>query len=132
MQLDQPAHQGQADAQALLLGGVEGVEQAVGVGLRQAVAAVFDGQIHRAGGGDDTDGETDTPDTPTAGETDGPTTIKVTKVTKTTTGELPFKGANTLGVLTSLAWGDGLVDNPPGQAIARGEAVRSSQRNGAR
>ena len=28
------------------------------------------------------------------------------------------------GVLTSLAWGDGLVDNPPGQAIARGEAVR--------
>ncbi|MFY8104326.1 MAG: gephyrin-like molybdotransferase Glp [Ramlibacter sp.] len=27
------------------------------------------------------------------------------------------------GVLTSVAWGDGLVDNPPGQAIARGEAV---------
>jgi molybdopterin molybdotransferase len=28
------------------------------------------------------------------------------------------------GVLTSVAWADGLVDNPPGQAIARGDAVR--------
>jgi molybdopterin molybdotransferase len=28
------------------------------------------------------------------------------------------------GVLTSTVWGDGLVDNPPGQAIARGETVR--------
>ncbi len=28
------------------------------------------------------------------------------------------------GVLTSLAWADGLVDNPPGQAIARGDGVR--------
>jgi molybdopterin molybdotransferase len=28
------------------------------------------------------------------------------------------------GVLTSVAWADGLVDNPPGQAIARGELVR--------
>ena len=28
------------------------------------------------------------------------------------------------GVLTSAAWGDGLVDNPPGQAIARGDKVR--------
>jgi molybdopterin molybdotransferase len=28
------------------------------------------------------------------------------------------------GVLTSAAWADGLVDNPPGQAIARGDAVR--------
>ncbi len=28
------------------------------------------------------------------------------------------------GVLTSLAWADGLVDNPPGQAIARGDTVR--------
>ena len=27
------------------------------------------------------------------------------------------------GVLTSIAWGDGLVDNPPGRTIARGEAV---------
>jgi molybdopterin molybdotransferase len=28
------------------------------------------------------------------------------------------------GVLTSTVWGDGLVDNPPGQAIARGDRVR--------
>ncbi len=28
------------------------------------------------------------------------------------------------GVLTSMAWADGLVDNPPGQAIARGDMVR--------
>ncbi len=28
------------------------------------------------------------------------------------------------GVLTSAAWGDGVVDNPPGQTIARGDTVR--------
>jgi molybdopterin molybdotransferase len=28
------------------------------------------------------------------------------------------------GVLTSAVWADGLVDNPPGQAIVRGDAVR--------
>ncbi len=28
------------------------------------------------------------------------------------------------GVLTSTVWGDGLVDNPPGQAIAMGDLVR--------
>jgi len=28
------------------------------------------------------------------------------------------------GVLTSTVWGDGLVDNPPGQAIAPGDLVR--------
>lgn len=28
------------------------------------------------------------------------------------------------GVLTSTVWGDGLVDNPPGQAIAEGDIVR--------
>ena len=28
------------------------------------------------------------------------------------------------GVLTSTVWADGLVDNPPGQAIAHGDAVR--------
>jgi molybdopterin molybdotransferase len=28
------------------------------------------------------------------------------------------------GVLTSTVWGDGLVDNPPGQAIATGDMVR--------
>ena len=28
------------------------------------------------------------------------------------------------GVLTSASWADGLVDNPAGRAIARGDAVR--------
>jgi molybdopterin molybdotransferase len=28
------------------------------------------------------------------------------------------------GVLTSAVWGDGLIDNPPGQAIAAGDTVR--------
>jgi molybdopterin molybdotransferase len=28
------------------------------------------------------------------------------------------------GVLTSAVWAEGLIDNPPGQAIARGDAVR--------
>ena len=28
------------------------------------------------------------------------------------------------GVLTSTVWGDGLVDNPPGQTIAHGNVVR--------
>ena len=28
------------------------------------------------------------------------------------------------GVLTSTVWGDGVVDNPPGQTIARGDTVR--------
>jgi molybdopterin molybdotransferase len=28
------------------------------------------------------------------------------------------------GVLTSTVWGDGLIDNPPGHPIARGEFVR--------
>lgn len=28
------------------------------------------------------------------------------------------------GVLTSTVWGDGVVDNPPGQTIARGDSVR--------
>jgi molybdopterin molybdotransferase len=27
-------------------------------------------------------------------------------------------------VLTSCVWGDGLIDNPPGQAIAPGDTVR--------
>lgn len=33
----------------------------------------------------------------------------------------PLQGS---GVLTSVAWGDGLVDNPPEQRIARGDAVQ--------
>jgi molybdopterin molybdotransferase len=27
-------------------------------------------------------------------------------------------------VLTSTVWGDGLIDNPPGEAIAPGDSVR--------
>jgi molybdopterin molybdotransferase len=33
----------------------------------------------------------------------------------------PHQGS---GVLTSTVWGDGLIDNPPGQTIAPGDAVR--------
>lgn len=33
----------------------------------------------------------------------------------------PHQGS---GVLTSTVWGDGLIDNPPGQAIAAGDSVR--------
>ena len=33
----------------------------------------------------------------------------------------PHQGS---GVLTSTVWGDGVVDNPPGQAIAPGDTVR--------
>ena len=28
------------------------------------------------------------------------------------------------GVLTSVVWAEGLIDNPPGRSIARGDAVR--------
>jgi molybdopterin molybdotransferase len=33
----------------------------------------------------------------------------------------PHQGS---GVLTSIVWGDGLIDNPPGRPIARGDTVR--------
>lgn len=39
-------------------------------------------------------------------------------------GGLDLFANQSSGVLTSAVWGDGLVDNPPGQAIARGDAVR--------
>ncbi|MBL8343934.1 MAG: molybdopterin molybdotransferase MoeA [Rubrivivax sp.] len=39
-------------------------------------------------------------------------------------GELELFDNQSSGVLTSAVWADGLVDNPPGQAIARGDAVR--------
>ncbi len=39
-------------------------------------------------------------------------------------GELELFANQSSGVLTSAVWGDGLVDNPPGQAIARGDRVR--------
>lgn len=40
------------------------------------------------------------------------------------TGGLDLFPNQSAGVLTSVAWGDGLVDNPPGQTIAHGEVVR--------
>lgn len=39
-------------------------------------------------------------------------------------GELTLFANQSSGVLTSAVWADGLVDNPPGQAIARGDTVR--------
>jgi molybdopterin molybdotransferase len=39
-------------------------------------------------------------------------------------GALELFGNQSSGVLTSAVWADGLVDNPPGQAIARGDVVR--------
>ena len=39
-------------------------------------------------------------------------------------GGLELFANQSSGVLTSAVWADGLVDNPPGQAIARGDTVR--------
>jgi molybdopterin molybdotransferase len=39
-------------------------------------------------------------------------------------GELELFTNQSSGVLTSAVWADGLIDNPPGQAIARGDVVR--------
>jgi molybdopterin molybdotransferase len=39
-------------------------------------------------------------------------------------GELELFANQSSGVLTSAVWADGLVDNPPGQPIARGDVVR--------
>ena len=39
-------------------------------------------------------------------------------------GALELFANQSSGVLTSAVWGDGLVDNPAGQAISRGETVR--------
>ncbi|OGB21958.1 MAG: molybdopterin molybdenumtransferase MoeA [Burkholderiales bacterium RIFCSPLOWO2_02_FULL_57_36] len=39
-------------------------------------------------------------------------------------GGLDLFANQSSGVLTSTVWGDGLVDNPPGQTIARGSSVR--------
>jgi molybdopterin molybdotransferase len=38
-------------------------------------------------------------------------------------GGLELFSNQSSGVLTSAVWGDGLVDNPPGHAIAEGELV---------
>lgn len=39
-------------------------------------------------------------------------------------GELELFPNQSSGVLTSAVWADGFVDNPPGQAISRGDVVR--------
>jgi molybdopterin molybdotransferase len=39
-------------------------------------------------------------------------------------GEVELFPNQSSGVLTSAVWADGLVDNPPGQGIARGDVVR--------
>ena len=39
-------------------------------------------------------------------------------------GELELFDNQSSGVMTSAVWADGLIDNPAGQAIARGETVR--------
>ena len=39
-------------------------------------------------------------------------------------GALELFGNQNSAVLNSAVWADGLIDNPPGQAIHRGEAVR--------
>lgn len=46
------------------------------------------------------------------------------RVRLNTDGGLDLFPNQSSGVLTSTVWADGLVDNPPGQAIARGDAVR--------
>jgi molybdopterin molybdotransferase len=45
------------------------------------------------------------------------------RVRRNPQGGLDLFANQSSGVLTSLVWGDGLVDNPPGHAIARGEPV---------
>jgi molybdopterin molybdotransferase len=46
------------------------------------------------------------------------------RVRRNADGGLELFPNQSSGVLTSAVWADGLVDNPPGQAIARGDTVR--------
>lgn len=46
------------------------------------------------------------------------------RVRRNSRGGLDLFGNQSSGVLTSTVWGDGLVDNPPEQAIANGDVVR--------
>lgn len=46
------------------------------------------------------------------------------RVRRNAAGGLDLFANQSSGVLTSAVWADGLVDNPPGQAIARGDTVR--------
>ncbi len=46
------------------------------------------------------------------------------RVRQNAAGGLDLFENQSSGVLTSTVWGDGLLDNPPGQAIARGDTVQ--------
>ena len=46
------------------------------------------------------------------------------RVHRNSEGGLDLFANQSSGVLTSVAWGDGLVDNPPGRAIVYGDMVR--------
>jgi molybdopterin molybdotransferase len=46
------------------------------------------------------------------------------RVRRNALGGLDLFANQSSGVLTSAVWSDGLADNPPGQTIARGDAVR--------
>ena len=46
------------------------------------------------------------------------------RVRRNAEGGLDLFSNQSSGVLTSAVWGDGLVDNAPGQRIARGDRVR--------
>jgi len=46
------------------------------------------------------------------------------RVRRNAAGGLDLFANQSSGVLTSAAWGDGVVDNPPGQTIAHGDLVR--------
>lgn len=46
------------------------------------------------------------------------------RVRRNAAGGLDLFPNQSSGVLTSVAWGDGLVDNPPGRAIAHGDVVQ--------
>jgi molybdopterin molybdotransferase len=46
------------------------------------------------------------------------------RVRRNAEGGLELFANQSSGVLTSAVWADGLVDNPPGQVIARGDALR--------
>lgn len=46
------------------------------------------------------------------------------RVRRNAAGGLELFANQSSGVLTSAVWGDGFIDNPPGQTIARGDSVR--------
>ena len=46
------------------------------------------------------------------------------RVRRNGAGGLDLFANQSSGVLTSAVWGDGVVDNPPGQAVRLGDTVR--------